>query len=607
MNHHLRHHNHHRDATKRCGPKPLDTSITLQAGQVVFRLLCHVINAGGVIGSSGAIVKRLEHLTGAKILVEDTIPNCHERVINIIGDAAIDKKIAVDVRDENLIEGCEEVSQAQEGLIRVFERVLEVERNNGGVIGCKLLVGNGQIGAVMGKGGRIISEIQKTTGAKIRVLNKEQVPVCATPEERLIQIMGGMVSVKKALVAVSCRLQDRTPIESAVVHCGSLCNPCTAYSPSNSVDHSLIGLSLSADVDRVLTLDKDSGQQEVVFRLLCSTLTVGGLIGKGATIVKSLEKETGASIKIPAAVPGSNERVATIASLENPEQLYSPAQIAIVRVFARSIEVGFDHRLISGLGKGETITARLLVASNQTSCLIDEGGSVASDISTLTGVEIQLLGGNFIPSCATENDRVLQIIGEYENVKSALFEITGRLRNNIFSSLVSDRAGVGRYSFSAIPDRIPHESGNTISPGSDQFSGRYPFHQVDHLGFLPKFGAPHSPRLQPSQLKKMARGERKPPEDSVGGLTTSKGGLDHGSMGPAVVTNKTVEVVVPEQAFGSIYGENGSNLARLKEISGATVIMQDPRPGEQDGKVIISGVPDQIQVAESLLQAFIRV
>ena len=34
----------------------------------------------------------------------------------------------------------------------------------------------------------------------------------------------------------------------------------------------------------------------------------------------------------------------------------------------------------------------------------------------------------------------------------------------------------------------------------------------------------------------------------------------------AFVTNTTVEIVVPENAFGSVYGENGSNLARLRQV-----------------------------------------
>lgn len=35
-----------------------------------------------------------------------------------------------------------------------------------------------------------------------------------------------------------------------------------------------------------------------------------------------------------------------------------------------------------------------------------------------------------------------------------------------------------------------------------------------------------------------------------------------------MVTNTTVEIVVPDAVIGSVYGENGSNLARLRKVCG---------------------------------------
>lgn len=162
-------------------------------------MLCHVDTAGGVIGSSGTIIKQLETQTGCKIRFEEPLASCQERVINVIGDAAVDKRITVrnngdsgrpqrgDDRGGDCFEV--EVSTAQAGLMRVFERVLTVERNGNGVIGCRLLAGPGQVGGVMGKGGKIVLEIQKNSGAKIRVLKMDQTPSCASPEEELIQVL----------------------------------------------------------------------------------------------------------------------------------------------------------------------------------------------------------------------------------------------------------------------------------------------------------------------------------------------------------------------------------------------------------------------------------
>ena len=47
-----------------------------------------------------------------------------------------------------------------------------------------------------------------------------------------------------------------------------------------------------------------------------------------------------------------------------------------------------------------------------------------------------------------------------------------------------------------------------------------------------------------------------------------------------------------------------SLLHGVDQISGATILLEDPSPGKCDGKVIISGTPERIQIAQSLLQAF---
>ena len=89
--------------------------------------------------------------------------------------------------------------------------------------------------------------------------------------------------------------------------------------------------------------------------------------------------------------------------------MYSSAQLAIARVFARSVEVGVDQGFIAGWGEGQTVTAKILVAPDQMNCLIDSEGSIASDISATSGVEIQLLGTNCVPNSGAENDEVVQV------------------------------------------------------------------------------------------------------------------------------------------------------------------------------------------------------
>ena len=52
----------------------------------------------------------------------------------------------------------------------------------------RLLVDRSQVGAVLGKGGSIITEMREKTGAAIRVLDKTERPPCAREDDELIQV-----------------------------------------------------------------------------------------------------------------------------------------------------------------------------------------------------------------------------------------------------------------------------------------------------------------------------------------------------------------------------------------------------------------------------------
>ncbi|OUZ99752.1 K Homology domain [Macleaya cordata] len=667
-------------ASKRRSKRP-QPPLVVPYGHVAFRLLCHASKIGGVIGKSGSIVKLFQQETGAKIRVEDPINDCDERLILIVAPENPKKKIRLKRSNEEEDRGSEEeeqqydVSPAQEALVKVFDRVLDVDAEMegifplpaaGGVVSCRILADTTQIGSVIGKGGKIVEKIRKESGAKIRVLPAEQLPDCASPTDEVIQILGGVLPVKKALVAISRCLQDNPPLDRAQMggnipsgtasgqtfpdprgdfshrnnillldkaqmvgsipsgpasgrtfpdprgdfsHRNSILPPAAV----SSVDYASRGRPLSTEVDRISMLDPVKTQQEVAFRLLCSNDKVGGVIGKGGTIVRALQNETGASISVASPATESDERVITVSASETPESQYSPAQNAVVRVFTRSVEVGVEKGLESGSNKGAPVAARLLVSSNQIGCLMGKGGTIISEMRKATGAGIRIIGGDQVPKCASENEEVVQISGELRNVQDALFHVTGRLRDNLFPNRVLNNAEGRSYSSSTIPEigpygrvREPHSPGLYPSVG--------PSHNLDrqasltqsmvHLGLSHNLDRPPSPRLWSSQT--VGGGSSRSTMDIGRGTTSRRGGLElvSGSKS-AVVTNTTVEIVVPAHVLGSIYGENGSNLSRLRQISGAKVTVNDPRPGTDEGMVIISGTPDQTQAAQSLLQAFI--
>ncbi|KAL0350195.1 UNVERIFIED_CONTAM: KH domain-containing protein HEN4 [Sesamum radiatum] len=408
--------------------------------------------------------------------------------------------------------------------------------------------------------------------------------------------MGSVMAVKRSILAVSSRLQDQTLGERAPGHMSS---------------------------NRAAPYRQTLVQNRVLTRRLFWRVIAGGVIGKGANIVKFLEKETGASIKFASPVSGSKERVAIISSLEVDHSVVKFCSIddeATLSLYCLlsghmkdpanlisnsplCIEVSLDKGVLSSLGNKENVVAKILVASDQAGCLLDEGGRIASDISITSGVDIQLTRADLLPNCAGADDNVVQIMGNYENVKSALFQVTGRLRQNLFSGAVPKGADWRHGSYSPIPTSSPDGRDAGSSTELVQSSRLSYICQLDHLGFVQKSTSSYQPGSQLGQANSISSIPE--PVDGAHGLTTFPSGLKQERNVGNEEPKEMVEVVVPGEVFRFVYGENCSNLDRLKEISGATVVLQDPCPGESSGKVIISGTPGRIRIAQSLLQAFI--
>ncbi|XP_054809616.1 KH domain-containing protein HEN4-like isoform X2 [Prosopis cineraria] len=546
----------------------------VQPGQIAFRLVCHTSVVGGLIGNSGTIVSQLRRETSCKIHCMDPISSTDDRVILVIGSVSPRKVIKlVGIAGDD--DGCEtelEVSNAQEAILRVFERVCELEAGKGSVgvskavneeVWCKLLAHTSQIGAVVGKGGKHITTMRNNSGAKIRILPP---PQCAAINEEMIQITGRTLAVKKALIAVSHCLQDCPPLDKAPTSSRMLTSSPPDRAPNdleaenfphlNSWLLPVQGKSQYDALDQTANTNGESRpgpkdkELEVVFRLLCSNRIAGSIIGKKGAIVRALESRTGASIIFAPPLSKFADRIVTISAVENLESSNSPAQEAVILVFARMIEDHIGKGFLSVATMKSPVTVRLLIAPCMVTCLNGNEGQVISELRELTGAEIQIMQGEEVSCVALDNDMVVEITGEYRCVKNALYKVTGIIRDDLFAK--------GK----------PSSPSGTLLPqnakaGSISKNGKTRMHSYDDLEF--------------------GRGNEL-----------------------ATVTNTTVEIAVSEHVFGSVYGEDGGNVDRIRQISGANVTVYDPCACESGGKVVISGTPDQTFAAQSLLQAFIQ-
>ncbi|GMI77298.1 hypothetical protein like AT1G51580 [Hibiscus trionum] len=159
---------------------------------LTFRLLCYDDKVGAVIGKGGSIIKALKQETGCDIRVVESIPDCDDRIIVVSSPAHPDDRI----------------SPAQDAVLRVLGRLYRaMPDSKDKTMMVRLLVSSNQIGCLLGKGGAIIAEMRKSSGAHIRILGKDQVPKCASEGEEIVQINGDHETVRDAILQITSRLR----------------------------------------------------------------------------------------------------------------------------------------------------------------------------------------------------------------------------------------------------------------------------------------------------------------------------------------------------------------------------------------------------------------
>ncbi|CAN6983237.1 hypothetical protein Bca4012_005508 [Brassica carinata] len=428
---------------------------------------------------------------------------------------------------------------------------------------------------------------------------------------------------------------------------------------SSTLDTHPHSITTSALMSNAVTLkphqaEVEAENQDVVFKILCSIENAGGVIGTGGKVIRTLHSESGAFISVGNTIADCEERLITVTAPESPERQSSPAQKAILLVFTRLFELA--TKKIVDNGSRMSITARLVVPTSQIGCLLGKGGAVVSEMRKTTGAAIQILKAEQNPKCISENDQVVQITGEFPNVREAIFHVTSRLRDSLFSK--SMKSSVTKSNSTLTTERIHRgQSDNPLSVGSHQSFGHPPtistsLNRRSDDSFLSgsqlsanylrpagtdPYTRPEDPvpdRFNPSGGYSPNFGRRStmdhngishhltetasrmwasPPPAALRGLSDASGGLSSARPGhvlgsghkSAIVTNTTVEIRVPENAMSFVYGEHGNNLEQLRQISGARVIVHEPQLGTSDRIIVISGTPDQTQPAQNLLHAFI--
>ena len=288
--------------------------------------------------------------------LENVVPGSNERVIVIS---------APDTPGE-------ESSPALDAALGVYALMMRPEDKH-----LRLLVPSSQTGCLLGKGGIIINEMREQSGAQIRVCAKEHLPSCALRGDDMVQITGESSAVLRAFQLVLAKLR--------------------ATPPSEALSGQAIG--------NFRSLTGSTGAQ-VMFRVLCPGNRTGSVIGRSGDTIEALREQCGAKIMMLDAIPGCEERVVAISCVEDGVSPVSPAQVALLRVYACIAE---PPQTAGAAAYTAPPPFRLLIPGQQVGYLIGKGGATIKAMCEGSGAHIRVLPHEQLPGCALEGDKLLEI------------------------------------------------------------------------------------------------------------------------------------------------------------------------------------------------------
>ncbi|XP_059629001.1 RNA-binding KH domain-containing protein RCF3 [Cornus florida] len=631
--HHYTANNHHRRSAAGGGGgggggrKVQDPSLMVTTS---YRILCHDIKAGGVIGKSGSIIRAIRQHTGAWINVHELVPGDEERIIEIS-----------DTRRRDPEGRMPSFSPAQEALFLIHERILEGDaggynlgygagdddddygpRGGGNRVVTRLVVSRMHVGCLLGKGGKIIEQMRFETKTQIRVLPRDHsLPRCVAMSEEIVQVLGDANNVKNAVAIISSRLRESQHRDRTHFH-GRLHSP-ERFFPSDDdyiphmnntprrtsmdgapfesrLSDSMAGARSNNYASRPSGYTMEYGSaavadnaqlysfEDLVFRILCPIDKVDCVFGESDGIIELLQNEIGVDVKVTDPVAGSDEQIIIISSEEGPDDELFPAQEALLHIQTRIVDLAPE--------KENIITTRLLVPSGEIGCLEGRDGSL-SEMKKLTGANIQILPREELPVFVSETDEIVQIVGEIKAAREALLEVTSRLRSYLYREFFQKDMPPPISAPSPVGSALALEavSANIVTPVREGYAGS----DLPAATFqnVPTLGAAQPARDSGgsgSETVKQTEGERREEVPST---------LNRFPV--PLVTRSILEVIIPQQAVPKLITKSKNKLAQISELSGANVKLIEDRPEVTENIIQISGTPEQAERAQSLLQGFI--
>eukprot|EP00471_Norrisiella_sphaerica_P012009 CAMPEP_0184503574 /NCGR_PEP_ID=MMETSP0113_2-20130426/51974_1 /TAXON_ID=91329 /ORGANISM="Norrisiella sphaerica, Strain BC52" /LENGTH=405 /DNA_ID=CAMNT_0026893099 /DNA_START=114 /DNA_END=1331 /DNA_ORIENTATION=+ len=255
---------------------------------IEIRVLMNAKWMGGIIGKGGSVIGEYRQRSGSFINVSNSKPGCNERIATMKGTPQ-NAMLALRMVVHNLV--TQMITSAT-----YYPQNQEKDEKTGPFV--TLLIPNGAIGSVMGKGGSVIKQIREMSSASIKISDD----VLPGSTDKSVTVRGTMEQIWAAVERLCTNV-------TAANGWGVKNQP---YVPNPDPQ------GFMAQFPGAPFNPNEPASQVV---LPVPTFLIGSIIGKGGKNIKEIRQRSGAMVKIADAKAGAHERLVTITGTQAQHQV----------------------------------------------------------------------------------------------------------------------------------------------------------------------------------------------------------------------------------------------------------------------------------------------
>lgn len=155
---------------------------------LIFRILCPVDRVDRIVGESGGILELLQDRVGVDVQISDRVGGSDEQMVIITSEEGPN----------------DTMFPAQEALLHIQTHIVDLSDS---IITTRLIVPSSDIECLDGKNASL-SEIERSTGASVQILPREELPPCIANTDELVQIVGEIEAARNVILDVTAKLRS---------------------------------------------------------------------------------------------------------------------------------------------------------------------------------------------------------------------------------------------------------------------------------------------------------------------------------------------------------------------------------------------------------------